>query len=269
MDQQQITETLQLAKINSKKRNFNQSIDLIINLKGINLKKPEENINTFIALPHPRGKESKIAALVGNQLSTKAKSVTDTIILQDNFKNYLQKQKEFKKLAKHIDFFIAQANLMPDIAKYFGKVLGPMGKMPNPKAGAIVPPITPDLKPIVDKLKRTVKLQTKNELTIKCSVGTESMSDKELSENILTVYNNVVHSVRDEKQNIKNSIIKLSMGKPFIIGKKYTEEELKPKEKPEKKQVKEKQVAKVPKEKPKKTEPKETKETQIPKEKTK
>jgi|SRR3989344_4754615 len=226
MDDKQIKQTLQIAIENSKKRNFSQSVDLIINLKSIDLKKPDENINTFLTLPHPRGKESKIAAIVGKELITKAKAVTDTIISQDEFPYYQEHQKILKKRAKNIDFFIAQANLMPDIAKYFGKILGPIGKMPNPKAGAVVPPTIPELKSIVGKLKNTIKIQTKNEPVIKCSVGIETMEKDAMVENIKTVYNTVLHSVKDESHNIKNTIIKLSMGRPFIIGKSYTEKEL-------------------------------------------
>lgn len=235
MDNNQIIKALQLARTHSKKRNFSQTFDLIVNLKGINIKKQEENINSYVALPHPRGKESKIVAFVGDESINKAKSVAHQVIHKDNFQSYQQKPKEIKKLAKKTDFFIAQANLMPDIAKYFGKALGPTGKMPNPKAGAVFPPIIPDLKPIVEKLKKTVKIQTKNEPTIKCPVGIESMQDNEIAENIAAIYNSVVQSVKDEKQNIKNAIIKLSMGKPIIIGKKYSDEELsEKKEKPEK-----------------------------------
>ncbi len=238
MNQKQITQALQFVREHSKKRNFSQSVDLIINLKGVDIKKTNENINTFVALPKPKVKISKIAAIVGKELITQAKIVTDTIISREEFPHYTQNPKEFKKLAKKIDFFIAQANLMPDIAKSFGKILGPMGKMPNPKTGAIVPPTIPELKSTVDNLKNTVLLQTKNEPVVKCSVGTEAMKDEDLIDNIGTVYNTIIHSIKDPKQNIKNIIIKLSMGKPCIIGKSYTEKELKEPEILKKKKIK-------------------------------
>ena len=227
MDNKQVLGTLKLAREHSKKRNFSQSVDLIINLKGINIKKPDENINTFILLPHSKGKESKIAALVGKELINQAKSAVDIAIEHDEFPKFQQDSKKLKKIARDIDYFIAQANLMPDIAKYFGKVLGPMGKMPNPKTGSIVPPTIPDLKPIIEKFKRTIKAQTKNEPVIKCIVGTESMKDEDIAENIINVYNTVIPFLKDEKRNIKNVIIKFSMGKPLIVGKQYGPEELK------------------------------------------
>ena len=229
MDRKQIEYILHLVREHSKKRNFSQSVDLVMNLKDFDIKNADENINTFLSLPNRCGKESKLGAFVGKELIVKARGIVDTVIMQEEFQHYQQNIKILKKLAKNIDFFIAQANLMPDIAKYFGKVLGPMGKMPNPKTGAVVPPTIVDLKPIVDKLRNTVKLQTKNEPTIKCSVGLESMKDEDLAENISAVYSTVVHSINDERQNIKNIIVKLSMGRPFIVGKTYTEKDFKEK----------------------------------------
>lgn len=243
MDKNQILKVLESIHKSSKKRKFKQTIDLIINLKELNLKKPEENINTFVVLPYDRGKESKIGAFVGEELVTKAEGVCDEIIHQKDFATIGQDKKKVKKLAKKIDFFIAQANLMPQIASSFGKTLGSLGKMPNPKAGCVVPPVA-DLKVLSDQLKKTVKVQTKNEAIIKVGIGLEDIGDDKLTENILTIYNLVLRSLPQEKQNIKNVIIKTTMGKPFVIGAKEAEvktEETKPKK------IKTKKISKVKK----------------------
>ena len=226
MDKNQFLETIQLIREHSTQRKFSQSVDLIINLRGLNLKKPEEVINTFIPLPYPRAKPIKIAALVGNELVTQAKEACDLVIQKDEFHQYGTDQKKTKKMAKPIDYFIAQANLMPDVAKAFGKVLGPMGKMPNPKADAVVPPVTSDLKPLVQKLRNTVRLQTKNELVVKCSIGTEKMDDVHLAENAYAVFDHLFHVVHEDKSKIISVLLKLTMGKPFIVAKKYAPEEL-------------------------------------------
>ena len=226
MDKNKILKTLELLHKNSKKREFKQTVDLIINLKGLNLKKEEENINTFVVLPHDRGKSSKIGAFVGDELAIKAKEVCDEVIHQKDFATFGKDKKGLKKLAKHIDFFIAQANLMPQVAASFGRVLGPMGKMPNPKAGGVVPPIA-DLKILIDRLKKTVKVQTKNEAIVKVAVGLEDIGDDKLADNIMTVYNLVLHSVPQEKHNLRNVLIKTTMSKSFVVGK--IEEKIEPK----------------------------------------
>lgn len=242
MNKEDILKAIKKARESSKKRKFNQTFDLIVNLQQLNLKKPEENINTFVVLPQGKGKKIKVCALIDKELVSQAKEVCDKAILKDEFPKYTGK-KNLRKLAQDYDYFVAQANLMVDIAKFFGKVFGPKGKMPNPKAGCIVPPKI-DLKIIYNKLQKTVRLQTKNEQAIKCPVGTEDMKDEQIQENILMVYNAVLHTLPKEIQNIKNAVLKLTMGSPVIIG---AEEE--PKKEPTKTEEKAKKKEKVKEEK--------------------
>ena len=103
------------------KRNFNQTIDLIINLKKYDIRK--NPLNLFVTVPH-KIKEKKICAF----LEIKNKNIE--VITKEEFKKYSDK-KELKKLVKKFDFFIAEASLMPKVATTFGRYLGPVGKMPR------------------------------------------------------------------------------------------------------------------------------------------
>ncbi|MEK6936738.1 MAG: 50S ribosomal protein L1 [Nanoarchaeota archaeon] len=226
MDKKEVLEAIKLAKEVSKKRNFKQGFDLVINLKNINLKKPEENIDLFLQLPNQTGKKVKICALIDYDLEKQSKETTENIILKENFPKYENKKKELKKIARQYDFFIAQADIMPKIATLFGRILGPLGKMPNPKIGAVVPGSIQSLKPLTDKLRNTIRLQTKNEPTVKASIGNETMKDEEIADNFLHVYNSVLHSLPQEKNNVKSVIIKMSMGSPINLEKEYKQEEL-------------------------------------------
>ncbi len=132
MDKELIANTLKKIKETSPKRNFKQSIDLIINLKGLDLKKTEHNINLFVTLHHDTGKKISVCAFVAPDMETKAKEICDETVLVDQFEKYKNKS-EIKKLANKHDFFIAQASVMPKVATAFGRYLGPKGKMPNPK----------------------------------------------------------------------------------------------------------------------------------------
>ncbi|MEK6904244.1 MAG: 50S ribosomal protein L1 [Nanoarchaeota archaeon] len=209
MEKNQILDAVQYLRNNSPKRKFSQNFDLLINLKDLNLKNEAHKVNTFTVLPHEKGKKIKIAALVGQELLASAKTSCDKVILKDEFDKY--NKKAIRGLAKEYAFFIAQATLMSQIAGTFGKVLGPRGKMPNPKAGCVVPP-TANLKPLVENLQKTVKLETKNELILRCVVGDEVMKDEQVADNILHIYNTAIHSVPQEKNNIKNVMLKLTMG---------------------------------------------------------
>ena len=185
MDKALIAATLKKVKDNSPKRNFKQSLDLIMNLKGIDLKKPEHQVNIFVTFQYGTGKDVSVCALVDSDLASKAREACDETITIDQFERFKSKA-EAKKLANKYDFFIAQSSIMPKVATVFGRYLGPKGKMPNPKIGSVLTPAS-NIKQLYDQLKRTVLLVTKNEPTIKCRIGNEDTKDDEAIDNTLAV----------------------------------------------------------------------------------
>ncbi|MEK6875798.1 MAG: 50S ribosomal protein L1 [Nanoarchaeota archaeon] len=216
MDKSIIAATLKKVKDNSPKRNFKQSLDLIMNLKGLDLKKPEHQVNIFVTLQYGTGKDVSVCALVDSDLASKAREACNETITIDQFERFKSKA-EAKKLANKYDFFIAQSSIMPKVAMVFGRYLGPKGKMPNPKIGSVLTPAS-NIRQLCDNLKKTVLLVTKNEPTIKCRIGNEDIKDEEAIDNIMTVYNSVMQKLPNDKQNIKSVMLKLTMGSSFIIG---------------------------------------------------
>lgn len=212
MNKETLAKAIKELKEKGKKRNFVQSYDLIINFKNLDLKKSEEQLDLFVQLHYPLGKKVKICALIGPESENESKAA-DNIVLVDDFQKYREK-KEARRLAKGFDFFVAQANLMPKIATTFGRVFGPKGKMPSPKAGCIVPPKT-NLKALCDKLQKIVRISVKTAPMLQCALGTEDMKDEEVIDNALTVYNTVVHSISKEK--IRSAYLKLTMSKPVKL----------------------------------------------------
>ena len=151
MEKTDLINAVKKLKSDPSKRNFAQSVDLIINLHNLDMKKQESNVDTYIALHHDRGRKLKICAIVGPELADSAKQVCDgTITSEEMVRVYKDNKKAIKKLANQYDYFIAQATIMPQIATVFGRVFGPRGKMPNPKAGCVVPP-NANLKIVYDR----------------------------------------------------------------------------------------------------------------------
>ncbi len=216
MNKKQFEEALKKAKEGSKKRNFNQKVDLIVNLTGIDLKKPEQQVDFFAKLPHSKGRESKVCALVDAELEAKAKEACDFVVLADEFGKYAGNKKLAKSLSKGYDFFIAQASIMPKVAAAFGRTFGPRGKMPNPKAGCVVNEKT-DLKALCDGLKKTIKISAKTTPLIQCAIGSEDMKESEVADNAFVIYDQIIHHLPNEKNNIKSLLIKLTMGKPVKV----------------------------------------------------
>ena len=225
-EKQDFINTLNQLKETSPKRKFSQAVDMIIVLKDLDLKKPDEQLDVWVQLGQERGKPIRVCALVGPEMAENAKAACDTVVLHADFKKYQNNKKEIKKLAKTHDYFIAQANIMPDVAKFFGRFLGPRGKMPNPKAGCVVPP-NANLKVLIEKLKKTLHVVAKTQMAAKFSVGKQDMSNDQLIENIMTVYSSVIPVLPLEINNIKAILLKYSMGPPLKVGAPVKKEEKK------------------------------------------
>ena len=103
----------------TEKRKFNQTIDLIINLKSIDLKKPENKFSKRIVLPHGRGKDVKVC-IIGEKGD----------VTKDDVLSFERDKSGAKKLSKKYEFFICEAPIMPLVGKILGRYLAPKGKMP-------------------------------------------------------------------------------------------------------------------------------------------
>jgi large subunit ribosomal protein L1 len=216
MEKELILKTLKILRDSAPKRNFKQSIDLIINLKDLDLKKPDHKVDTYLQLHFSRGKQIKICGLIGPELLATAKANLDSFVMSDEFPKYAADKKKLKALATSHNFFISQANIMPQVAQTFGKVLGSRGKMPNPKAGCVVPP-NANLQPLVEKLKKTVRIKIDTTPVYQVPVGIEDMKDEEIVDNVMTIYNTLIHALPNEVHNIKNIYLKFTMSTPVKV----------------------------------------------------
>lgn len=189
-----------------KERKFDQTIDLIVNLQKFDVKKNQ--VNLFVNVPF-KIKDKKIGAF----LETKNKVVNT--ITQDEFKKYKDK-KELKNLVRKYDFFIAQASLMPKVATVFGRVLGPVGKMPSPQLGILMNADDKAITELKNRINNSIKIKSK-ESSLKFAIGKQSMKDEEIIENTITIYNAILKALPRDKENIKNIEIKFTMTKPQKI----------------------------------------------------
>jgi len=215
MNKKEILSAIQKLKEESKERKFTQSYDLIVNLKHIDLKKTENQVDFFVPLPKGKGKENKICAFSGPESKDDAKAACDFVVDINEFDTY-KDIKKVKKLAETYDIFMAQANVMPKVAATFGRVLGPRQKMPNPKSGSIFAPKT-NLTPIVEKMKNTIRISAKTSPIIQVCVGNQKLSDEDVTENIILTYDQIIHHLPNELNNIKNVYLKLTMSKPIEL----------------------------------------------------
>lgn len=204
-----------VRELHTQKRNFAQSYDLIIACKDLNLKNPAEQVEFFATIPHTVGRKRTVCALVGPEMIDDAKKFVDLALEQSQFER--MQKKELRKIAGKYDYFLGQANIMPKIAASFGRVLGPRGKMPNPKAGCIVPPKAP-LAPLIERLQKTIKVSIKKAPTVQTMVGTQAMTEQQVVDNIKSLYEQIVHNLPKEENNVRHVYLKVTMSKPVKLS---------------------------------------------------
>jgi large subunit ribosomal protein L1 len=184
------------------KRKFVQTIDLIVNLRNIDLKKPENKFSKDIILPNGRGKEVSVCVL------------SDTVeggIRKHEIEAFGANKSAAKQFTKKYDFFVCEAPLMPLVGKILGRYLGPKGKMPR----LLVPGKDPKF--VIDETMKSVRVNVRDSPTIQIAVSSEEMQDEQIKENIEKVIEEVRKSL-PAKAQIRNAYIKTTMGKPVRIG---------------------------------------------------
>ena len=206
LDKRKIVEAIKKAKQSSKKRNFVQSIELAVNLKDIDLKKPENRLNTEITLPNETGKEPKICVIATGDLAVKAKDAGVHVIDKDELNEISRNRKNVKKLAREYDFFVARADLMPQVGKTLGPVLGPRGKMPKP-----IPP-NADINAILNQYKKNARIRMRNNPVVHLRVGNENMDEDKVVENVQRVINFLEGKFERGARHIKSVYLKTTMG---------------------------------------------------------
>ena len=203
-------DNIKKARESATKRNFKQSFDLCVNLKHIDLKKVENKVKTECTLPNGMGRVMKVG-IIADTLLPKASKLGDHVIVirKDEIEELGRNKRAIKKMASQCISFFAEAPLMPAIGKSLGSVLAPRGMMPKP-----IPPTVPDLKPLVDRAATTVRLVLKDSPVFHCGVGTEDMSDEKIAENISAIIKAITAALPKGKEQIRNAVLKLTMGKP-------------------------------------------------------
>lgn len=213
LDQKTILDAVKQAKEKSEKRKFNQTVELVVNLKDIDMKSPEGKLQELIELPHsPPERANKICVIGSGELTLKArKANADRIVEKSELEGLAGKKRDLRKLSNDYDFFIAEAPLMPLVGKILGPVLGPRGKMP-----VAVPP-SADIGALITKHRKTIVLRMRSQPILSCRVGVEGMKEEELTENIQAVLRVLEGKLKKGIKNVKNMYIKTAMGAPVKI----------------------------------------------------
>ena len=205
---EEIKRAIEKALEDKGKRKFLQTVELIVNMRGIDFSKQENRLNLSILLPKGRGKEIKVAVFADDPIASKAKEAGADLLISSSDIDKMS-ESEVKKMCKGW-VFLAQPQLMAKVGKKFGQILGSRGKLPRPLVG--------DVSAMVRNMRNTILIRSKGKYlpTVHCPIGTEEMSVDDLTENAIAVLEALKGKVGDWA--FSSGYIKLTMGKPVKIG---------------------------------------------------
>ncbi len=186
-------------------RNFVESVDLVINLKNLDMKNPNNRIKEEVILPEGLGDDVKIVVFAKGDLAERAKTMGVTVLSEGDIDKLGKSKSEAKKIAREYDFFLAEPQFMALIGRKLGQILGSRGKMPSPAVS--------DIEGMIKRLKRSVRLNTKDNLTFHAKIGKTSVESEKLAKNFEAIVDRVISMLNDGKANIRSIYLKTTMGK--------------------------------------------------------
>lgn len=152
---------------------FDESVDLALKL-GVDPKKSDQQVRSTVMLPHGTGKTMRVVVLAKGE---KAKEALTAGASEAGDQEIIEK---IKKGWTDFDVLIATPDLMREVGK-LGKVLGPRGLMPTPKAGTV----TTNVQRAVEEAKKgKVEFKVDKNGVVSNLIGKLSFDEKSLIENI-------------------------------------------------------------------------------------
>ena len=186
------------------KAKFDETVELHIRL-GVDSRHADQQVRGAIVLPHGTGKSVKVLVFAKNDKADAAKEAGAEYVGAEDLVTKIQKENWFD-----FDVVIATPDMMGVIGR-LGKVLGPKGLMPNPKAGTV----TMDVAKAVQEAKAG-KIEYRLDKTniIHCPIGKSSFGVEKLSDNFNALMGAVIKAkpASAKGQYIKSCVVASTMG---------------------------------------------------------
>ncbi len=217
MQKKDILQALKTMRENTKARKFTQSVELIINFKGLDTKKPINQVDVKVTMPHATGKKGGGKTLLFAKdidFMESVKGDFDRVIAEADIAKL--KKKEIAQIAVEYDVLLAEGPVMLTVGKYLGQQLATKGKMPKP--------VQPNKAMVEQMLKqmgsvtRVTNKKGKFMPLVQIVIGNEKMTDDQLMENAMIIEDSVVKELPRKQQNLKSVFVKESMGPTVKLG---------------------------------------------------
>lgn len=164
---------------------FEETVDLAVHL-GVDPRHADQNIRGTVALPHGTGKQIRVIVFAEGEKAREAEEVRADAIGSDDLVERI--------VGGWLDFdaVVATPDMMRRISSKLGRILGPRGLMPNPKAGTVTMDVAETVRNIkAGQIEYRVEKQSG---VVHVPVGKSSFDDYQLQENIETVVSALIRA---------------------------------------------------------------------------
>ncbi len=163
---------------------FDETVELHV-LLGVNVRHAEEQLRGTLALPHGLGKDVSVAVFAQGQQARDAEAAGADFVGGDDLAKKVEEEGW-----TDFDVAIATPQMMGAVGK-LGRVLGPQGKMPNPKVGTV----TDDIEKAVSESKAgKVEYRTDRQAIVHMAIGKASLEADQLLDNFTVVMEEIVRA---------------------------------------------------------------------------
>ena len=175
-------EAIRLVK-ELKRAKFDESVEVHVRT-GLNVRHADEQLRGTIALPHGLGKEVTVAVFAKGDKAREAEEAgADVVGAEDLAKRVEEGFTDF-------DVAIATPDMMPVVGR-LGRILGPQGKMPNPKVGTVTMDVG---RAVAESKAGKVEYRTDRTAIVHMVIGKTSFDDRRLLENYAAVVEELVRA---------------------------------------------------------------------------
>jgi large subunit ribosomal protein L1 len=176
-------EALKLVK-DLKPSKFDESVEVHIRT-GLNVRHADEQLRGTMMLPHGTGREARVAVFAEGDKAREAEQAGADFVGAEDLADRIQNEG-----FTDFDVAIATPDMMPVVGR-LGRILGPQGKMPNPKVGTV----TMDVRKAVEESKAgKVEYRTDRTAIVHMTVGKTSFDDRALLENYQAVIEELIRA---------------------------------------------------------------------------
>jgi large subunit ribosomal protein L1 len=182
---------------------FNEAVEIHIRL-GVNVRHADQQVRGTLVLPHGLGKEVKVAVFAQGDKAREAEAAGADFVGGEDLAERVQGG------FTDFDVAVASPDMMPVVAK-LGRILGPQGKMPNPKVGTV----TDDIGRAVEQAKAgRVEYRTDRSGIVHLVIGRTNFDERPLLENYAAVIDEIVRAkpAASKGRYIKSVTLSPTMG---------------------------------------------------------